>query len=80
MQGLLALAIESHGRQDRWSAIRSITAELSIGGALWEIKGKAGILSDAHYEADVHVQRATVSTLSFDQSLIIMKKESTETH
>jgi hypothetical protein len=80
MQHLLALAIESRGGQDRWSAIRSVTAELSIGGVLWEIKGKAGILSDARCDADVHVQRAPVGILSFDQSLIVMKDESTETH
>jgi hypothetical protein len=61
MEDLLALAIESHGGQARWDAIRGVTAELSIGGALWEIKGKAGILQDAHYEADTHIQRATLS-------------------
>jgi hypothetical protein len=60
MKDLLALAIESHGGQARWDAIRTVTAELSIGGALWAFKGKAGILQDAHYEADVHVQRATL--------------------
>jgi hypothetical protein len=48
MEDLLALAIESHGGQARWDAIRGVTTELSIGGALWEIKGKAGILRDAH--------------------------------
>jgi hypothetical protein len=35
MKDLLALAIESHGGQARWDAIRTVTAELSIGGALW---------------------------------------------
>src|SRR5882762_881893 len=60
MKDLLALAIESHGGQARWDAIRTVTAELSIGGALWAFKGKAGILQDARYEADVHVQRATL--------------------
>jgi hypothetical protein len=60
MKDLLTLAIESHGGQARWDAIRTVTAELSIGGELWELKGKAGILQDARYEADVHVQRATL--------------------
>jgi hypothetical protein len=60
MEDLLALAMESHGGQARWDAIHGVTAELSIGGALWEIKGKAGILRDAHYEADTHIQRATL--------------------
>jgi hypothetical protein len=60
MKDLLTLAIESHGGQARWDAIRTVTAELSIGGALWDLKGKTGILQDARYEADVHVQRATL--------------------
>jgi hypothetical protein len=60
MKDLLALAIESHGGQARWDAIRTVSAELSIGGALWDLKGKAGILQDARYEADVHIQRATL--------------------
>ena len=48
MKDLLALAIESHGGQARWDAIRTgVTAELSIGGALWAFKGMAGILQDA---------------------------------
>jgi hypothetical protein len=58
MHELLALAIQSHGGQARWDSIRAVTAELSIGGALWEIKGKPGIRRDARYEADVHIQRA----------------------
>jgi len=61
MNDLLALAIEAHGGQKRWNAIRSVCAELSIGGALWEIKGKPGVLQDVRYEADVHIQRATLS-------------------
>jgi hypothetical protein len=60
MKDLLALAIESHGGQARWDAIRTVTAELSIGGALWDFKGKTGILQDSRYEADVHIQRATL--------------------
>jgi len=60
MKDLLTLAIKSHGGQSRWDAIRSVTADLSIGGALWDLKGKTGILRDARYDGDVHVQRATL--------------------
>jgi hypothetical protein len=35
---LLTLAIASHGGQARWDAIRTVTAELSIGGALWGVQ------------------------------------------
>jgi hypothetical protein len=57
---LLTFAIKSHGGQSRWAAIRAVTAEISIGGALWDLKGKTGILQDTRFDADVHVQRATL--------------------
>jgi len=69
MKDLLALAVESHGGQARWDAIRTVTAELSIGGALWAFKGKAGILQDARYEADVHVQRVARTIFPATESL-----------
>src|SRR5258708_3917897 len=61
MKDLLALALESHGGQARLDEIRTVTAELTIGGALWDLKGKTGALQDARYEGDVHVQRATLA-------------------
>jgi NAD(P)-dependent dehydrogenase (short-subunit alcohol dehydrogenase family) len=60
MNDILALAIAAHGGQRHWDAMRTVTVELLIGGALWDLKGKSGILENAHYEADLHVQRATL--------------------
>ncbi len=60
MTDLLSFALEAHGGAARWAQIRSVSARLAIGGALWDLKGKTGILADARYEADVHVQRATL--------------------
>ena len=75
MNELLALAIQSHGGQTRWNAIRAVTTELSIGGALWEIKGKPGILKDARYEADVHIQRATLGRFTAPDRRIRFTKD-----
>jgi hypothetical protein len=60
MEDLLTLAVDAHGGMTRWDAIQTVTADLTIGGALWDLKGKPGILKEARYEADVHVQRATL--------------------
>src|ERR1700738_5620038 len=60
MEDLLALAVDAHGAMRRWDAIQTVTADLTIGGALWDLKGKTGILKEARYEADVHIQRATL--------------------
>lgn len=60
MANLLSFALEAHGGAARWAQIRSVAARLCIEGALWDLKGKTGILADAIYEADVRVQRATL--------------------
>jgi hypothetical protein len=54
MSDLLALALEAHGGLERWRAIRSIDATLSVSGGLWQIKGHPEGLPDIrlHLETD----------------------------
>jgi hypothetical protein len=54
MSDLLALALEAHGGLERWRAIRSIDATLSVSGSLWQIKGHPEGLPDIrlHLETD----------------------------
>ena len=40
--------------------LRTVTLELSVGGALWDLKGQTGLFANATYEADIHKQRATL--------------------
>jgi hypothetical protein len=58
---LLDLAIAAHGGLDRWNAFRTISAEMSVGGALWDLKGQTGLFADSLYEADTHTQRVTLA-------------------
>ena len=60
MTELLEWAIDAHGGYDRWTALRTVSFDLSVGGALWESKGQAGLFANASYEADIHRQRATL--------------------
>lgn len=60
MNELLELAIAAHGGLDRWHSYRTVSLELSVGGALWHLKGQAGLFATARYEADTHQQRATL--------------------
>jgi hypothetical protein len=85
MEDQLILAVDAHGGVTRWDAIQTVTAELTIGGALWDIKGKTGILKEARYEADVHVQRATLSRFTapdrrvqFSPERLVLETESGE--
>ena len=40
--------------------LRTIKLELSVGGALWDLKGQTGLFANATYEADNHKERATL--------------------
>jgi hypothetical protein len=60
MSDLLDLAIAAHGGLERWNMFCTVTLELSVGGALWGMKGQTGLFAKATYEADIHKQRATL--------------------
>jgi hypothetical protein len=60
MSDLLDWAIAAHGGLDRWNAFRTVSLDLSVGGALWDSKGQTGLFANASYEADIHMQRATL--------------------
>jgi hypothetical protein len=49
-------AISAHGGRDRWRAVTSLTAPLSISGSLWSSKGHDGVLADATVFVDPHRQ------------------------
>jgi hypothetical protein len=59
LPGVVGDAIAAHGGTDRWRAITSLSAPLSITGALWSGKGHDGALADATVlvdTADQHVE------------------------
>ena len=60
MTDLLEWAIADHGGLDRWNTLRTVSLDLSVGGALWDSKGQTGLFANASYEADIHRQRATL--------------------
>jgi hypothetical protein len=59
MNDLLATAIEAHGGLARWNQLESVTARLRQGGALWALKGQAGVLDDVVVTASLHEERAS---------------------
>jgi hypothetical protein len=38
MSDLLAFALEAHGGLPRWDEFKTLSAELSVDGAIWRIK------------------------------------------
>jgi hypothetical protein len=44
MNSLAQLAIDAQGGLDRWKKFETVSADLTQGGVLWQVKGKAGVL------------------------------------
>jgi hypothetical protein len=51
--------IEAHGGLDRWRGFESLTAHLIQGGALWAMKGQAGVLDDTNVTVDLRREHAS---------------------
>ena len=56
---LLQEALEAHGGIDRWNQFQHADIHALVGGIIWAVKGVPGILTDFHYEIDLHAQRGT---------------------
>ncbi len=54
-------AVKAHGGLDRWLAVRSLSAPLSIGGSLWADRGHDGVLADAAVLIGPHRQHVEFS-------------------
>ena len=61
MNDLLKLAIHAHGGMDRWNAFGKLRTELSVGGAIWEIKQQPGLLTEKVFEIETHEERLTIT-------------------
>ena len=61
MNDLLEFAIEAHGGLDRWNSFSKLAADLSISGAIWDIKQVPGMLKDKTFEIDTHQQCLSIT-------------------
>jgi hypothetical protein len=75
-------AISAHGGRDRWRAVTSLTAPLSISGSLWSGKGHDGVLADATVFIDPHRQHLEFQGFGprrshtwFEPGLVILRTE-----
>jgi hypothetical protein len=70
MPDLLAFAAEAHGGLARWNEVSSVKIDVSIGGAIWDVKGQPDVLSDIVMVADTQRERVTTSFVGQDLATI----------
>lgn len=61
MNDLLNTAIEAHGGLRRWRQFQTLRAELSIAGAIWDVKRQPGLLTDKTFEIRTHEERLSIT-------------------
>lgn len=61
MNGLLKLAIEGHGGLRRWEQLSRFRVAASITGAIWALKGQAGLLDGVVLAGETRDQRLTIT-------------------
>lgn len=70
MPDLLEIAVEAHGGLARWNKVSSVKIDLSIGGAVWYVKGQPDVLKDIVMVADTERERVTTSFVGQDRTTI----------
>jgi hypothetical protein len=61
MSNLLDTVIAAHGGWERWQQVTRLTADASIGGLLWQMKGRVGVLDNVRVAADPRRQHVEYS-------------------
>src|SRR3984885_11237234 len=61
MSDLLEMAVDAHGGIERWNKFNTLRAELSISGAIWEVKQQPGLLSDKTFEIQTKEERLSIT-------------------
>lgn len=56
MSDLLDMAIAAHGGWEAWRRLRKLTAQLSIGGSMWQVKGWPDAFAQVEVSIDPHRQ------------------------
>jgi hypothetical protein len=64
MNDLLAFAVAAHGGLARWNTFTKLRAEVSIAGAIWQIKQQPGLLTDKVFEILTHEEHLTITPFS----------------
>jgi hypothetical protein len=59
MNDLLSAAVDAHGGLSQWNQLKTVTATLSVTGAIWEVKGKPDSLKDVSIEAQLQKESLT---------------------
>ena len=77
MDNLLDLAVEAHGGLNAWNKLQRLTASVSMGGALWDMKQVPGLFKNARVELELHTQHVVTHLLDQGERIVFTPNQMT---
>jgi hypothetical protein len=76
MADLLETIIEAHGGLDRWQQLDTVSVHGANGGAMWGLKGQAGVVDDVFVRASLHEERESHRINRCQRRRVLMSRRS----
>ena len=70
LDNLLKFALEAHGGLKAWNNLQSLRANVSIGGALWDLKQLPGLFENTRVELKLSYQHVVVHLVDVEERII----------
>ena len=70
MDNLLKCALEAHGGLKAWNNLQSLTANVSIGGALWDLKQLPGLFENTRVELKLSYQHVVTHLIDVEEMIV----------
>jgi hypothetical protein len=70
LDNLLKLALEAHGGLSAWDKLQSLRANVSIGGALWDLKQVPGLFKNTRVDLKLRYQHIVTHLVNLDERIV----------
>ena len=70
LDNLLKFALEAHGGLRAWDKLQSLRANVSIGGALWDLKQLPDLFKNTHVELKLHYQHVVTHLVDLEELIV----------
>jgi hypothetical protein len=72
MDKLVKLAVEAHGGLRAWNKLRTLNANVSIDGVLWDRKKLTGLFRNTHVEVKLHQQQMVTHLPDLNEKILFV--------
>ena len=72
MSDLAKYAIDAHGGLDRWRQLKTVSAHLRQGGALWRLKGQEGALKDVRVTVGLRSEWTSAFAIPSGEATLVL--------